>query len=271
MDFIEKNVNISLREQGFYFDSAIISKEKYSGQHWHDCFEFYYLESGICTIQIEDTQYNMNAKDMYFLPPHSIHNTTYLSASHSRLVLCIANDYIPDYIHLLINERIPVFRNPLTTGQVCSLFKKIENEHSIHDIYSAEAIKNYVRMLIILLLRNQNYYTNEITSGHLYVERITKYIDQNFASDITLTQTAQEHNITSEHLSRIFKTATGMTFHEYLNNVRLKQSAELLLQNDKTSISEVAHCCGFHDSNYFSTKFKDIYGMTPLQFRKSQL
>ena len=42
----------------------------------------------------------------------------------------------------------------------------------------------------------------------------------------------------------------------------------LLKLEEKKSVSEIAFSCGFNDSNYFSHKFKTVYGLSPLQFQK---
>jgi AraC-like DNA-binding protein len=50
--------------------------------------------------------------------------------------------------------------------------------------------------------------------------------------------------------------------------VRLQHAENLLKLRDGKSISEIAYGCGFNDSNYFSDKFKKIYGVSPLRYAK---
>ena len=61
---------------------------------------------------------------------------------------------------------------------------------------------------------------------------------------------------------------TGISFHEFLTSIRLKEAERLLKLEEKKSVSEIAFSCGFNDSNYFSHKFKTVYGLSPLQFQK---
>ena len=72
-----------------------------------------------------------------------------------------------------------------------------------------------------------------------------------------------------EHLSRTFKKHTGFGFNEYLTLVRLQHAEQLLKGDEKMSISTIAYNCGFNDSNYFSDKFKKMYGTSPLKYSKA--
>lgn len=65
---------------------------------------------------------------------------------------------------------------------------------------------------------------------------------------------------------RLFRTATGTTPIEYLLEVRLRRAAELLRRTG-LPVGEVAARCGFHDSNYFSKRFRALYGVSPRTFR----
>ena len=101
------------------------------------------------------------------------------------------------------------------------------------------------------------------------MEKILNDIKSNYHCDITLSRTAREHSISPEHLSRIFKKETGLSFHEYLTSIRLKEAERLLKLEEKKSVSEIAFSCGFNDSNYFSLVFQRIQGVTPFQMLRS--
>ncbi len=66
----------------------------------------------------------------------------------------------------------------------------------------------------------------------------------------------------------MFKKETGFGFCEYLNLLRLQKAEALLKQSDNLSISLIASECGFNDSNYFSVKFKEMYGISPKKVQK---
>lgn len=64
-----------------------------------------------------------------------------------------------------------------------------------------------------------------------------------------------------------FKSQTGRTFVEYLNQIRLQTAAELLRSTDLT-VSNIASQVGISDTPYFCRLFKKNFGFTPSEFRK---
>ena len=102
------------------------------------------------------------------------------------------------------------------------------------------------------------------------IEQAVAYIRENFASDITLSSLAKRFSVSPEHFSRMFKKETGLGFSKYLNSLRLQHAEQLLKSESRQSITDVAQICGFEDSNYFSKKFKEAYGISPKKVQKKE-
>lgn len=252
----------------FYISLRRPQHMKNSEKHYHSQFEIYYLKNGTCNYLIEDTLFQIHAGDIALIPANIIHKTSYGDISnHSRFLINCTDYYLPEYAYSLIKDGNYIYRNPKVNADLYDLFKRIDLEYKKKDDFSVEMFTSYVHMLFILLSRNQNCYRNERVNNY-YVEKILNTIKHHFDSDITLAKMAAEYSITQEHLSRIFKKETGMGFNEYLTNIRLSSAEQLLMQETKQSIAEIAFACGFNDSNYFSVKFKNMYGVSPLQFQK---
>lgn len=103
-------------------------------------------------------------------------------------------------------------------------------------------------------------------SGDAYVESAIADIQARFAFDLSADAVAERLGITGDHLSRLLKRATGLTFNEYLTRLRMKRAMELL-GDQSVRIGEVADMSGYRDARYFSTLFRRIVGMTPSEFR----
>ncbi len=103
-----------------------------------------------------------------------------------------------------------------------------------------------------------------------YVEEALADIALRYAGDIGAESIASRLNISADHLSRLFKAATGITLGEYLTRYRVRRAMELLA-DPSVRIGEAADLCGYGDQRYFSTIFKKYTGMTPSEFRKSRL
>ena len=108
----------------------------------------------------------------------------------------------------------------------------------------------------------------DIDNGNRVIEQAVAYIKENFASDITLSSLAKMFSVSPEHFSRLFKKETGLGFSKYLNSLRLQYAEQLLRSAEGQNITQVAEICGFEDSNYFSKKFKEVYGISPKKVQK---
>jgi len=94
-----------------------------------------------------------------------------------------------------------------------------------------------------------------------------RYIEQNYASEITVALLARQIGVNPDYLGKLFKKEHGESINSYINRVRI-QNAIALFQTTLLNISEVADAVGFRDQTYFSSVFKKIVGDTPSSFRK---
>ena len=69
-------------------------------------------------------------------------------------------------------------------------------------------------------------------------------------------------------VSRIFKEATGTGFKEYITQKRLAYACHLL-ETSQISVAQIAADCGFENANYFTTVFKNEYGIPPSKYRSN--
>lgn len=87
-------------------------------------------------------------------------------------------------------------------------------------------------------------------------------------SSLKVSQMAAILNCTPDYLSWLFHQETGLTLNRYINQLRLKRSADLLLNTDY-SVSEIAWICGFGSPAYFSRVFSREFSQSPAKFRGS--
>lgn len=98
-------------------------------------------------------------------------------------------------------------------------------------------------------------------------EAIRKYIDARFADPLTRESVAEEFYLSPNYLSHLFQKCGPMGFNEYLNHVRLEQ-ARMLLKGHDMKVKDVAHACGFADSNYFCRLFRKNTERSPSEYRR---
>ena len=100
------------------------------------------------------------------------------------------------------------------------------------------------------------------------VQTVLQYIEENHNRDLYLEGTAQEFNTTGKYLSKLFITKLGISFLEYLNNIRISKAKVLLVETKKT-ITEIYQEVGFNNRNTFMRVFKNNMGINPSDYRKA--
>jgi len=260
------------KNQDFFFHVDTVTEDvgKYTrDKHYHDLSEVYYITHGTCRYFIDDNMYHLSAGDIIFIPKNVIHNTEYDNTIHSRMLINCSDTFIPQAVRPLLSAMPYLYRNHEITEEADMIFNRIRREYRTGDALSKDMILCYTHMLFYTMARNIGITKNPQSTNESVVRAI-KYIKQNFSSTVTLSEIAEVCCISPEHLSRTFKKETGLNVNEYINLLRLQKAEALLKRFGSYTISEIATMCGFNDSNYFSLKFKQIYGISPKKMQLGQ-
>ncbi|WP_158971169.1 AraC family transcriptional regulator [Paraglaciecola sp. L3A3] len=107
---------------------------------------------------------------------------------------------------------------------------------------------------------------NRPTKGNKeLVANAIDYITRHYSSDIELTDIAHSCNVSESYLSRTFKKVKNETPNHFITNYRIQQAKLILKQY---SVNETSTAVGFKNPSYFSTVFKKVTGLSPLQYQK---
>lgn len=206
---------------------------------------------------------------------------------------------IPDIIVCDVNlpgkngfEICEILKNDLRTSHIpIILLTALDNKES-HlqglksgvDLYltkpfSYPILAQSLRGLLYNREKLRYYYTNNI--GNVVDSKSFGSIEQNFVNklnqiiksnvdnaDFSVENLADMLNISRIQLYRKIKAMFDVNVSDYISNIRLEH-AKSMLQNPELTISEVAYKTGFSSPNYFSTVFKNKFGLSPNAFRKS--
>ncbi len=150
-------------------------------------------------------------------------------------------------------------------------YEVINQNFSVQDflihILKIKDIRNikisYINHIQNIIERVNNSRKHELNG--LIVKAIN-YIDENYNKNISLDDVAKEINMSYHYFSKFFKDSMGKNFVDYLTELRIEKSKEML-KNLNISIKEVSFEIGYSDPNYFSKIFKKVTGMTPSDFR----
>lgn len=203
------------------------------------------------------------------------------------IIVCDVN--LPDKTGFEICE---ILKNDLRTSHIpVILLTALDNKESYLqglksgvDLYltkpfSYPILIQSLRALLYNREKLRYYYTNNI--GRIVDSKSFGSIEQTFVNnlnnliktnidnaDFSVENLADLLNISRIQLYRKIKAMFDVNVSDYINNFRLEQ-AKSMLQNPELTISEIAYKTGFSSPNYFSTVFKNKFGISPNAFRKS--
>jgi len=99
------------------------------------------------------------------------------------------------------------------------------------------------------------------------ISAIVDYITENATESFSMAALSQRVGMSESQFSRYFKRATGNTFTDFVNRLRITRACQLLMETDRY-ISNVCYDCGFNNVANFNRRFLEIKGMTPKEFRR---
>jgi AraC-like DNA-binding protein len=111
------------------------------------------------------------------------------------------------------------------------------------------------------------YNTELIYNDSERVEKVVAFINENFSRTIRLAEAAELAEMAETAFSRFFKAKTGITFVDYLNDIRIGHASRLLIDTI-SPIAEIAQECGFTSLTNFNRIFKKRKGLVPKDFRE---
>ncbi|MEA9391699.1 HTH-type transcriptional activator RhaS [Acerihabitans sp. TG2] len=122
---------------------------------------------------------------------------------------------------------------------------------------------------LLIMLRHSCFQAQGEGGGEARLQGLLSWLQHNFCNDVDWLVLAEQFSLPLRTLHRQLKQRTGMTPQRYLNRLRLLEARKRLQQSDKT-ITEIAHACGFSDSNHFSTQFRREFSHSPKTIRKGE-
>lgn len=250
--------------------------------HWHSEMEIIVIKKGHGLVYVDLTPIDVSYGDIIFVLPgqlHSIHQKNNDEMEYENIIF--KTELLMSQSMDLCNTAFfqPVFDGtapfPTSITKLDSCYHEIINCINLIDSLCDQksfgyqiSLKGHLYQMFYLIISSaQNKHPLSHNKKNLEkLKLILSYIQEHYASPITIDEIADACHYSSSHFMKFFKENMGISFVQYLNDYRLNLAADMLRGNTD-SVLEIALRTGFDNLSYFTRMFKKKYGLTPGKYR----
>ena len=245
--------------------------------HPSKSIELLHIISGKLELVWEDSNEHFTAEagQTLFNTPGVIHRDNFdFDSGLQILIIQFKWKHFDAFFEIVNNSNVNNVCNTTST-QLKRLFDdiKLDSGPGENDRLLEGARLMHILMLLYREQATEKYAVNELSNTescrHRIVTAAKRYLDKNYHRPIRLEDVANELQISTFYLSRIFSSQSDFSLFQYLTDVRMNEAKKLLSENCHI-INDIASMVGFEGVGYFSKVFKKHVGCSPSQYGKVQ-
>ena len=249
----------------------------YTPPHWHRAMELLLFVKGEVTCKFEHTTLHAKPGDLYLINSHEVHETR---CSRDAVYLCVhilpsaMCRYVPDFDQLRFSLAFDP-EDAEKNDAYNALKAHMEEILRLRDSStSAGMLSRHARLFDAVAILTECFSqpmaleeTKLQRSDMTRLEPILEYTHLHHGEELTLDGAANAMGLNKEYFCRLFKKNMGVSYIQYVNQVRAAAVCRELESSEDT-IGEIADRHGFHDPKMLNQYFKELYGCTPSEKRK---
>ncbi len=255
---------------------------KYSW-HFHDEVEFIYVIHGEVELNLEHKTVTLLKDDIFCIPSCTPHYTIKREPTSYILLNIPIEPFVfnesptvcnffskphknYESFHLMLRE------NRFMQEQLQDLFLRLQHENSLKQIGYTYSMSAIIREILITYLRvmQPSIPSEESETMLESINLALTYIDNNLSENIRVKDLCHASSYSYSYFSKIFKSTMGVSVTDYITAKRI-QLAKTLLLTTNLPIYQISVQCGFSGENDIYKKFRRSLGISPLQYRKTNL
>ena len=247
--------------------------------HYHDELEFLPIYEGSFSCRVDGKDYVANAGEIIFVGSGVPHETFSLTKRvDTGLLQFRESDYLNTEIRKIIKysvklqntegEPVHIIRSEELFSAVDAIMRECEEKRSAYEIL----VRAEILRIIGLCYRMQLLSDGEEAFASPAIQKILPaltYINQHYAENLSLDEVSALLGFDKSYFCRIFRAATGATFTEYLNFVRVCKAGKRLAATTD-SILDISSDVGFCSVSYFNKIFKKYKSCSPSFYRRAK-
>lgn len=252
--------------------------------HWHDEIELIYLDRGIATFYVNYKPIRLQEGQTIIVNSKEIHSGKKISSNDIIFYSIVFNPILLTnnfedncqikFIEPLIKKKYKfsnIIDDKSSWGQnisfaINNIIKAFNNKYIAFEL----TIKSSLYQIIFELINNNKFKKSPKNYLHKIkkIKLVLNYIHDNYNGNISLMDMASRTNLSKYYFCHFFKSITGQTPIEYLNNYRINQACKRILDNPNKTILDISLEVGFNNISYFNRVFKKFKNCTPTEFKK---
>lgn len=248
-----------------------------SSLHYHDEIEFIVVYEGKMSCSVYGKEYEAGPGEVIFINSRVPHSTCRVTKNYIGLIQLREDDFTKSDDGVLkysrsINTSLKTPIKVFSGGELFAVADELLRESTERDKGYAAIVRSCVFKLLGLLYRDGALADTESfvkTKEREKILPLLSYINGNCEKELSLAGASEMLGFDRSYFCRIFKAATGATFTEYLNFVRVSR-AEALLSEGNLNILEISEAVGFSSVSYFTRTFKRYKGCSPGVYRTAK-
>lgn len=250
----------------------------YHPLHWHEELEILFPLNGDADVFLEGEKIHLPQQNLMVIDAGKVHSTTAREGVYIFVCIHISKrlmqKYLPD-IELYQIRCVPADREGEKKEhyqELCHILEDLTRLYVDGPVTFLMESEGIILQILSRLIRyfSTNQAPDAVSGGKLSMERLREvisYVEEHFREPVSLQDVTSLLGIGKEYFCRFFKKNMGMSFLQYVNEVRVTHIYQDLIHTD-TPISELMEQTGFTSQKLFNRTFREIYGCTPSQVRK---
>ncbi|PKK94477.1 MAG: hypothetical protein CVV60_06235 [Tenericutes bacterium HGW-Tenericutes-5] len=248
----------------------------------HEEIEIIWVIKGNAIITVDGKEYLLSPQTVFLVYMYRKHS---LKSEENSII--VTYRLKKEYLHKnnLFFEKINFVNRVYSFEELAVKYKqvplliveiiKLLISEEVSDLNRYKII-GYYNMYIVDLYRiimKERYLDVKHINFENYLNRIhtiIEYTYKNFKEKISLDKLAEITKVSAYRLSHFIKEALGISYRDFLQNVRFERALKLLKETN-SSVAEIAIECGFSDHKYLNKLMRDRFHITPLKYRKKIL
>lgn len=255
--------------------------------HWHEDFEMGIIMDGVVDFYVNDTCIQLKEGDGFFVNSNVLHMSyqavndekskdavMYVLTFPASLIASCADVYTKYFQPIKGLEGFTFSENNETGAKIKATILQIKELNKSVFGYELECQKSLCTLWLLALeyiSKNTNLvHSKDNMRQAERMKNILSYIHGHYSEKITADDIAHHVNVSRGECFRCFKQFMNKKLVEYINEYRLQRATELL-RNTEKPIIDISNECGFDNTSYFGKIFKQMYYITPHQYRKAHI